>query len=174
MTLAALLLAGSAVAKADDASSGSVPTTVRSLAGCWRGEGTVLRKPVTVTLTIRTILLDSMIAVDVDSSAKADAADRYQAHLLFGGDELAADKGRNAISSFWADSFGGGFTATGKGRAHGNGFDVEYRYPDRRYVNQWSREGDHLTWRIISVSGEKISKLFADYALTRVVCDGTR
>ncbi|WP_146032571.1 hypothetical protein [Sphingobium sp. SA916] len=55
-----------------------VPAAVKAIEGCWTGEGVVLRKPVTIDLGARSILLGAMIAIDVDSRATSDVSDRYQ------------------------------------------------------------------------------------------------
>jgi hypothetical protein len=67
------------------------------------------------------------------------------------------------------DSFGGDFTATGKGEVQPGGFDIAYAYPDALFVNRWRRDGERLIWSIVARSGEK-ENAFARYALTRSAC----
>lgn len=158
-----------AMTQAQSAGVVPVPAAVRALQGCWQGDGVVLGKPVTIALRAAPLLLDSMVVIDADSAAKADATDRYQAHLLFGGTDAGPGGRGKAISSFWADSFGGSFTATGTGDARDDGFEVDYRYPDANFVNRWRLQEGKLSWTIVSknAAGEKP---FARYDLKPAPC----
>lgn len=59
-------------------------------------------KPVTVDLTARAIVQGAMLAVDVDSRAKANPSDRYSAHLVFGGGAPKPGSGEQPVVSYWA------------------------------------------------------------------------
>ncbi len=165
-----LLLFAAGVARADDPPPAPVPAEVRALEGCWRGAGDVMGKAVEITLAARPVALGTMLTVDADSHAAADPKDRYAAHLVLGGKGAAPKDGAAmGISGFWSDSFGGDFTAVGKGEAQPGGFDIAYAYPDASFVNRWRRDGDRLTWTIVARTGAKEAP-FAHYDLTRSAC----
>jgi hypothetical protein len=162
--------AGWGVAWAEDPPPAPVPAEVKALEGCWRGDGEVMGKPVEITLSAKPVALGTMLTVDADSHAKADAKDRYAAHLIFGGRGAPPKEGPPVgVSGFWADSFGGDFTATGQGEVQPGGFDIAYTYPDASFVNRWRRDGETLTWTIVARMGGKENG-FARYALTRTAC----
>ncbi len=145
-----------------------VPGVLFALKGCWRGVGDVGRKQVSVALSSRPILDGAMVVVDVDSSAIGDAKDRYSAHLVFGGADPRPDGAD--VMGFWADSFGGAYTALGRGRSRPDGLEVTYAYPDASFVNRWTVSGDHLKWSIVERDRKQVEKPFADYALRRASC----
>lgn len=144
----------------------TLPAALTVLAGCWQGDGTVMDKPVRIRLAARPIVAGAMLAVDAQSSATADPKDRYAAHLLFGGD------GKGGLTGFWADSFGGAYTATGTGAPTPHGFDITYPYPDAAFVNQWRLRGDRLAWQIIARDKAGKEAVFARYTLRRAPCGG--
>jgi len=164
---------------AEDPPPVPVPAEVKALEGCWRGAGEVMGKPVEITLSAKPAALGTVLTVDADSHAKADPKDRYAAHLVLAGrgappkDGAAQKDLATGVSGFWSDSFGGYFTAIGKGEVQPGGFDIAYAYPDASFVNRWRREGQGLTWTIVARSGEK-ENAFARYALTRAACSGGR
>lgn len=166
-----LALAGmTGVARAEDPPPAPMPASVKALEGCWRGEGDVMGKAVDITLAVRPAALETALTVDADSHAKADPADRYAAHLVLAGRGPAPKDGpATGVSGFWADSFGGDFTAVGKGEAVPGGFDITYPYPDAAFVNRWRLDGDKLSWSIVARAGGKDAP-FAAYALTRSAC----
>ena len=148
-----------------------LPAQVTALAGCWRGSGEVMGKPVTLTLSAKPIALDAMFLIEAESQAKADPADRYAAHLVIG--VRAGKDGSSAtLASFWADSFGGDYTATGAGAVREDGFEIAYPYPPASFVNRWTVAGDRLDWRITAREGDK-DQTFAHYEATRVACPST-
>ena len=147
-----------------------VPDAVIALKGCWLGVGQAVGKPVTVALRSRAILQDAMVVVDVESSALADPRDRYSAHLLFGSARERADEQGDDIMGFWSDSFGGAFTALGRGSSRSDGFDIVYRYPDSDFINRWTLSGDKLTWLIVERTPKRVDKVFATYRLSRAPC----
>ncbi|MCC2975527.1 hypothetical protein LK533_02415 [Sphingomonas sp. PL-96] len=141
------------------------PDAVRQLEGCWQGTGSVLDKPVTIALEVRPVALGAMMAVDARSVATSDPADRYAAHLLFGGGKDAGQ-----VTGFWSDSFGGSMTATGLGSARADGFEIAYRYSDAMFVNRWRIAGEELGWTILARDVQGKEQPFATYALRRVSC----
>lgn len=164
------LLAMTGAAQAEDPPPAPIPAPVKALEGCWRGAGEVVGKPVEITLAVRPVALGTALTVDADSRAKADPADRYAAHLVLAGRGPAPKDGpATGVSGFWADSFGGDFTAVGKGEAVPGGFDITYPYPDAAFVNRWRLDGDTLSWSIVARSGGKDSP-FATYGLSRAAC----
>ena len=173
LALSVSLSAVAGAAWADDPPPAPVPAEVRALEGCWRGAGDVMGKPVEISLAAKPVNLGTAIAVDADSFAKADAKDRYAAHLVLAG--LGAppkDGSAKGVSGFWSDSFGGDFTATGKGEVQSGGFDIAYAYPDALFLNRWRRDGERLTWTIVARTGAKEAP-FASYTLTRSACAKT-
>ena len=111
----------------------AVPAAVRALVGCWTGEGEVMKKPVTITAEAQPIAEDALLVLDAHSRAVADAADRYAAHLVFGGGGKPSETQAGAISGFWSDSFGGAYTAVGKGEATPGGFFSGFGAPGFRF-----------------------------------------
>ncbi|MFN3557847.1 MAG: hypothetical protein ACK4UQ_01075 [Brevundimonas sp.] len=167
LAFAAALL-GAAPARAQEPGAAPVPIEVKAIAGCWRGEGQVMGKPVAITLTAGPAAEDALFIVDSASQATGDPADRHAAHLIFGG--KTATPAGGTIFGFWSDSFGGDYTAIGSGAATPGGFEVSYAYPDARFINRWSVAGDRLSWRIVAADAEGVEADFADYALTRADC----
>lgn len=164
------LVAMTGVARAEDPPPAPIPTAVKALEGCWRGSGDVMGKPVEIALAVKPVALGTALTVDADSRAKADPADRYAAHLVLAGRGPAPKDGpASGVSGFWADSFGGDFTAIGRGEAVPGGFDITYPYPDAAFVNRWRLDGGKLSWSIVARADGKDAP-FAAYALSRVAC----
>lgn len=164
------LVAMSGVARAEDPPPAPIPAPVKALEGCWLGAGEVMGKPVEIALAVKPAGLGTLLTVDADSYAKADPADRYAAHLVLAGRGAAPKEGpATGVSGFWADSFGGDFTAVGQGEAVPGGFDVTYPYPDAAFVNRWRLDESELSWTIVARAGGKDTP-FAAYALTRRAC----
>jgi hypothetical protein len=151
-----------------------VPAAVGLFEGCWQGEGIVLGKATRVALRARPIVERAMTLFEVDSVAAGDPKDRYAAHLLFAGAGSAAQPTPERVWSFWADSFGGAFTATGEGVVRSDGFDVDYHYPEDVFVNRWRVQGRELRWTVVSRRGDGPEKPFAAYVLRRVSCAALR
>ena len=167
-TLAGLLALTAGPALAQDAPPPALPAQVQALEGCWRGDGAVMGKPVTLTLAAKPIALGAMVVIETQSQAKADPADRYAAHLVIG---ARAAKGTvpASLTGYWADSFGGDYTATGAGGVREDGFEMAYAYPPASFVNRWTLAGDTLDWRITAREDGK-DQAFAHYTATRVAC----
>lgn len=111
-----------------------------------------------------------MLALDVESSALADAKDRYSAHLIFGGASKQGGMATDHVVGFWTDSFGGGFAASGRGESVSGGFDITYQYPDDAFVNRWRQTGDQLLWVIVMQDGKGVEAPFASYTLRKSAC----
>jgi len=169
--LAALLSLTAGSALAQDAPPPQLPTQVTALAGCWQGTGEVMGKPVTLAVTAKPIALGAMFLIETESQAKADPADRYAAHLVIG---VRAPKGAfpATLSSFWSDSFGGDYTATGAGAVREDGFEIAYPYPPSSFLNRWTLKGDRLAWEITAREGDK-AQAFARYEAVRIACPST-
>lgn len=163
------LLAASAAVAAEPGTP-PVPAAVDQFEGCWQGDGMVLGKATRVTLRARPIVERAMTLFEVESVATADPKDRYAAHLLFAGSGSAGKPAPDRVWSFWADSFGGAFTATGEGIARSDGFDVDYRYPEDVFVNRWRVQGRELRWTVVSRAGDGPEKPFATYVFRRASC----
>jgi len=166
--LAGLLALTAGPALAQDAPPPQIPAQVKALEGCWQGDGEVMGKPVTLTLSAKPAALGAMVVVETQSQAKGDAADRYAAHLVIG---AKAPKGAfpATLTGYWADSFGGDYTATGAGAVREDGFELSYSYPPSSFLNRWTVTGDKLDWRITARDGDKTQD-FAHYTATRVAC----
>jgi hypothetical protein len=169
-----MMLAPAGVGQAAESGAVPVPAAVRAIEGCWRGTGTVMGKTVDISLAAHPVLLDAMVAIDADSTAQGDAKDRYAVHLLFGGGEHGPEVKEEPVTGFWADSFGGGFTATGAGHVHADGFEIVYRYPDADFVNQWQLTGGKLRWAIVARDAAGKDKPFASYLLDKGTCPAAR
>ncbi|MDG2531954.1 hypothetical protein [Caulobacter endophyticus] len=167
LALSASMIA--AVARAEDPPPTPPPAQVAALAGCWKGEGTVMGKPVTIALSAKSIVGGAMMLVEAESAAKADPADTYAAHLLFGGRTTKAGEPA-AIVGLWADSFGGDGASQGAGRVTADGFEVGYPYGEAAFVNRWARAGDHLSWSIVMRGAGGKEQGFASYELVRAGC----
>jgi len=145
------------------------PAEVKALAGCWSGEGAVMGKPVTIALAVKPVAGDAMMLVEADSHAKADPADAYAAHLLFGGRTTKAGEPA-AIVGLWADSFGGDGASMGTGAVAADGFEVAYPYGRSSFVNRWSHKADKLSWSIVMRDAAGKEQGFASYDLARTAC----
>lgn len=167
---AGALLSTSSQAHSAAPSAPPAPSAVTALEGCWEGRGAVMGKPVVIAVTAKPIVQDAMMALDAESSAVADPKDRYSAHLIFGGTGKRPGTAADRIVGFWADSFGGAFTAVGQGESRHDGFDITYRYPDDAFVNRWRRVGDRLTWEIVARDKNRVEKPFANYSLNKAAC----
>ncbi|WP_395942776.1 hypothetical protein [Brevundimonas sp.] len=168
--LVAVVVAGlTAVSAVQEPGAAAVPSAVTALAGCWTGTGAVLGKPVTIELTARPVAENALFLIETESEATADPADRYAAHLIFGG-RTPSNGGSETISAFWADSFGGDYTAVGAGAPREDGFEVSYAYPDARFVNRWALTTARLTWTIVAKDSAGAENRFAAYEMTRTAC----
>lgn len=154
-------------AKAAEHKTTPVPAIITAMAGCWQGEGEVMGKPVTLRLVAKPVALGAMVTFDFESTAKANPKDRYAAHLIFGGgDNTLSGYVKEAIVSFWADSFGGAFAKTGRGRIHPDGFEVAYG----TLTDTWKISGTTATWQIIEHDGGSKPETFAQYSMTKTTC----
>jgi hypothetical protein len=168
--LATAMMAVASGATAAEPGVVPVPSAVRALEGCWYGSGHVMGKPVTITLSAKPIVQDALFVIDAASVAKDDASDRYGAHLILGGADRPSGTRAEPISGFWADSFGGSFTATGQGSSRPDGFDMTYAYPDSAFLNHWRIQGDKLVWEIVAQDADGHETPFALYSLAKAAC----
>lgn len=167
LALSPLVLVGAA--QAQDAPPPPPPEAVRALTGCWQGEGAVMGKPVAISLTARGVANDAMIVVEAASQAKADPADTYAAHLLFGGRSTKDGKPASIIG-FWADSFGGDGASQGAGSSTADGFEIAYPYGASSFVNHWTLKGERLKWSIAVRGAAGVEQTFASYELAKASC----
>lgn len=166
------LLAGMTTpALAQEPGAAPVPQEVKTLAGCWQGSGSVMGKSVSISLTAKLITGGALFLVEVESHALADPDDRYAAHLIFGGKTARAESTEATnISGFFADSFGGDFTAVGAGSNYPGGFEVAYAYPDASFVNRWTVALTALSWTVTAKDSAGSEESFAAYELARTEC----
>lgn len=170
LCIAAVLLAAPSAGWGMEPGGTPVPASVRALAGCWQGEGTVMGKAVAIAVNAYPIVQDAMLAVEAASSALADPEDQYAAHLVFGGGGKSIGAGSGSVVGYWADSFGGAFAIEGRGDVRAGGFDITYRYPNQAFVNRWRMSGDTATWEIVARDRKAVEKPFARYTLHRTAC----
>lgn len=164
------LLAGMTTsALAQEPGTAPVPQEVKALAGCWEGAGSVLGKPVSITLAAKPITEGALFLVEVENVALADPADRYAAHLIFGGKTAPAGS-EGTITGVYADTFGGDGMAAGAGSVRPDGFEVAYAYPNASFVNRWTVAPHALSWTITATDGAGSEQAFASYDLTRAKC----
>lgn len=168
--LVAAAMVVASVATAAEPGVVAVPFAVRAVEGCWYGSGHVMGKSVTIMLSAKPIVQDALFVIDAVSVAKDDASDRYSAHLIFGGANQPSGTRAEPISGFWADSFGGSFTATGQGSSRRDGFDMTYAYPDSAFLNHWRIQGDNLAWEIVARDADGHETSFALYSLAKAAC----
>ncbi|WP_010542823.1 hypothetical protein [Sphingomonas elodea] len=167
------LIAGAALPLAFTTQAQSVappPAGLHAIEGCWQGNGTVMGKPVTLTLHAAPAALGAMIAVDTTSVAATDATDRYAAHLVFGWLPAKPGGPAGALTGYWADSFGGAFAAPGEGEAEAQGFEMRYRFGEDIFVNRWRRMAQTLDWTIIARDTAGKEQAFAAYRLKAAPC----
>lgn len=165
----AVIAALTAASAVQEPGAAAVPSAVTALAGCWTGTGAVMGKPVTIHLTAKPAAENALFLIETESQATSDPADRYAAHLIFGG-RTPRDGEAETISAFWADSFGGDYTAVGAGTPREGGFEVNYAYPDARFVNRWTLTTATLSWAITMKDGAGAENGFAAYEMTRTEC----
>ncbi|MBP8235113.1 MAG: hypothetical protein KAY22_22710 [Rhizorhabdus sp.] len=147
-----------------------LPASLRAIEGCWTGEGRVMGKPVTMAIRASLAALDALMIVDAESRAVDDPTDRYAAHLTLGASTPDGEKADPVLTGYWADSFGGGYAATGKGAVSGEGFDIGYAYPDATFINRWRPQGQALRWDIVARAADGTEKPFAGYVVRKVIC----
>lgn len=167
------LLAGmTSSALAQEPGTAPVPPEVTALAGCWEGAGSVLEKPVSITLAAKSITARALFLIEVENVALADPSDRYAAHLIFGG-KTPVGGSEETIMGVYADTFGGDGMAVGLGSVRINGFEVAYAYPNASFINRWTVEPSALSWSITATDEAGSEKPFASYELTRAECVGS-
>jgi hypothetical protein len=169
-----LALSGLAVAlPAQAAEAPLLPAALLAIDGCWTGEGHVMGKSVTMAIQARPVALDALMVVDAESHAIDDPVDRYAAHLTLGVSASGGEKAQSLLTGYWADSFGGGYAAAGRGLVRDGGFDIDYAYPDATFVNRWRPQGQTLRWEIVARSPDGTEKPFAYYLVRKTVCAET-
>lgn len=166
MSLFVWALSGAMTFAAQEEGSAPVPAALAAFEGCWAGTGHVMGKPVVTTLNVKPIALGALKVFDASSTAVEDAGDRYEAHVIVGGTATRED----GVKSYFADSFGGDYTALGEGQVSADGFEVTYRYPTALFVNRWTAAPTKAEWTIVTRDGDGTEAVFAAYDLTRRAC----
>lgn len=145
----------------------SVPAVVGGLAGCWTAPGQVRGKDSTSVARGEWHLGGRYFMLHLKSVMPKSA---YEAAIAYG----AGEKG-GEVGSFWMDTFGGMYQPSmGLGQTTGDGFELDYRFPDAVYANRFERKGRRWTWTITERAPGKPDKLFARYELTPASCSGMR
>lgn len=136
--------------------------------GCWAGTGDVTGLEVTAKLKVSPILSGTHRLFEVDSHLKTNANDRYSAHIIVA--ETADVPG--VLISYYADSFGGDFAASGKGTIEADGLSIEYARPRYAEVNRWKIDGSVLRWTNTVVRAPDDQLVAHTYEMSRVGCVG--
>jgi hypothetical protein len=135
------------------------------LEGCWKAPGQVRGKDATSVMRGEWHLGGRYFILHVRAVPPAKP---YEAAIAYGAGEKP-----DAIGSFWMDTFGGLYQPSlGIGALAKGGFTLDYKFPDSIYTNTFKRVGKGWSWTIMEKSAGKPDKLFAQYDLTPVSCDG--
>lgn len=156
-----VLLAVLAVA----ASATPSPGAVGALEGCWNAPGQVRGKDATSIVRGEWHLGRRYFVLHLRSVPPASP---YEAAITYGAGEKPG-----GVGSFWMDTFGGLYEPSlGLGAVNGDGFSVDYRFPDAVYHNRFERISKGWRWTIVEQAPGKPDKLFAEYKLTPASCRG--
>jgi len=97
-------------------------------------------------------------------------AQPYEAAIAYGAGEKPGE-----VGSFWMDTFGGLYQPSlGLGAVTGDGFMLDYRFPDAVYANRFVRSEKAWRWTIVEQAPGKPEKLFAEYRFTPAACRGMK
>lgn len=136
--------------------------------GCWAGTGDVIGLEVTAKLKVSPILSGTHRLFEVESRSKTNPNDRYSAHIV----EAETADVPGVLISYYADSFGGDFAASGKGTIEADGLSIEYARPSYPEVNQWKIDGSVLRWTNTVVRALDDQLVAHTYEMSRVGCAG--
>src|SRR5437588_3732470 len=141
------------------------PAAVGGLEGCWNAPGQVRGKDATSVVRGEWRLGRRYFVLHLRSVSPAQP---YEAAITYGAGEKP---GR--LGSFWMDTFGGLYEPSlGLGAVTGDGFSVDYRFPDAVYHNRFARMGKGWRWTIVEQAPGKPDKPFAEYKLAPASCRG--
>src|SRR5438270_8225769 len=120
----------------------SVPAVVGGLAGCWDAPGQVRGKDATSVVRGSWHLGRRYFILQLRSIVPKSP---YEAAIVYGAGEKAG-----SVGSFWMDTFGGAYSPSlGAGAVTGDGFSLDYRFPDSVYTNRFARSGKGWRWTIV-------------------------
>ena len=140
-----------------------VPGIVAGLTGCWKAPGEVRGKDEASIARGGWHLGRRYFLLQLRTPKS-----RYEAAIYYGAGEKPG-----AIGSLWMDTFGGLYQPSlGLGAVSGDGFSLDYRFPDAVYTNRFERQGRGWRWRIVEKAPGKPERLFAEYRLTPASCRG--
>lgn len=159
--IAALLLAGFAMASSTTSAAPPPPAPLDRLAGCWRVVGNVEGKPTTAIARGSRRLGGRYLLFELHG---LDPRDRYDAAIIM------AEAGPGQLKAWWMDSFGGAGSAAGAGGVTGTGFAVSYDYGSAVFINRFMPEGKGWRWQIDAKPTGKPATAFARYRLTPARC----
>lgn len=144
-----------------------VPAAVGGLEGCWKVSGEVRGKDATSVARGEWHLGRRYFLLHLRSVPPAQP---YEAAITYGAGEKAGE-----VGSFWMDTFGGLYQPSlGLGAVTGDGFSLDYRFPDAVYANRFVRSANAWHWTIIEQAPGKPEKLFAEYRFTPAACRGMK
>jgi len=157
------MLAFLAFVTATEARSNAAPAALGGLEGCWKAPGQVRGKDATSVARGEWHLGRRYFVLHLRSVPPAQP---YEAAITYGAGERAG-----SLGSFWMDTFGGLYEPSlGLGTVDGDGFSLDYRFPDAVYHNRFERVGRGWRWTIVEQAPGKPEKLFARYDLTAANC----
>lgn len=142
-----------------------VPAVVGDLQGCWKVAGEVRGEDAASVARGEWHLGHRYFTLHLRSIPPAQP---YEAAISYGAGEKPG-----TVGSFWMDTFGGLYEPSlGLGAVTGDGFTLDYRFPDAVYRNRFERSGKHWRWTIVEQATGKPDKLFAEYSLRQASCHG--
>ena len=160
-----LIIAGSVAAAADEPADGPKvifrDDFIDQLVGRWKIIRQIRGKEVQNTLTAEWVLNHQFLQLHMK-----DAADppQYEAIILIG----CAHADQQYIIH-WCDTFGGKFSARGKGKRNGNSIEFQFDYDDGPFFNTFTWDENAKAWTFKMESQDKDGKrqLFAIDTLRR-------
>jgi hypothetical protein len=164
------LICGPEIASAADKSPGNSSPGARrafsdpfieNLVGDWRIRRKIRGKEVENTATAKWVLNHQFLELHMKDVADPPT---YEAMVMIGYDHAT---GRYV--AHWCDTYGGGFSAMGRGKRSGDSIEFEFQYPDGPFYNTFTWNAPAKSWICRMESQRKDGKraLFAVDTLRR-------
>ena len=151
---------------AQGADAASRPVSLADFDGCWSGTGNAAGMDIVGKLKVSPILAGTHRLFEIETHAKGNSQDRVYTHIIVG--ETAEILG--VLTSYFADSFGADFAASGKGTIDADGLSIEYARPRYPEVNRWAIDGSVLRWSMTTVRAPDDHIVYQTVELSRVPC----
>lgn len=134
---------------------------IDNLAGKWMITRKIRGKQVENTMTAEWVLNHQFLQLHMKDAADPPA---YEAIVLIG--YVHADK---TYVAHWCDTYGGKFSAVGKGKRAGDSIEFVFHYPDGPFYNTFTRDAKANEWTFRMENQGKDGKrtLFAEDKLRR-------